>query len=227
MIVVIGSPLHRPGSVDRPSGVAGLAAGIAAAATVAGGTVQLVGRVGEDPAGDATLLALTGLGIGHVATLRDPARPTPVEPAPVALDAATAPDDDPFVDLVDGVPDDRTSMRPGDPATLDPDDVELALRYLDGFRVIVVADPLSQPGLDAAAEAAAFGGARLIAIVAEGDAGQPLPDGAIVIEAPADDPDGIFARTVGSLAVALDAGADPTTALAAAVGSAGWERSAD
>ncbi len=227
MIVVIGSPLHRPGSGDRPSGVAGLAAGIAAAATGAGGSVQLVGRVGEDPAGDATLLALSDLGIGHVATLRDPARPTPVEPAPIEVDPAPALDDDPFGDLVTAVPDDRTSMRPGDPATLDPDDVGLALQYLDGFRVIVVADRLSRSGLDVAAEAAAYGGARLVAIVAEGDAGEPLPEGAIVLEAPPDDPDGIFARTVGSLAVALDQGADVAAALAIAVGSSGWERSAD
>jgi len=227
MIVVIGSPLYRPGSVERPSGVAGLAAGIAVAATIAGGSVQLVGRVGEDPAGDATLLALSDLGVGHVATLRDPARPTPVEPAPIAVDAAAAPEDDPFTEAVDAFADDRTSMRPGDPATLDPDDVGLALRYLDGFRVIVVADRLSRSGLDVAVEAAAYGGARLVAIVAEGDAGQPLPEGAIVLEAPPDDPDGIFARTVGSLAVALDGGADPAAALATAVGSAGWERSAD
>ncbi len=227
MIVVIGSPLHRPGSVDRPSGVAGLAAGIAAAATAAGGSVQLVGRVGEDPAGDATLLALTDLGIGHVATLRDPARPTPVEPAPITVDPSPSPDDDPFSDVADAPMDDRTSMRPGDLATLDPDDVGLALRYLDGFRVIVVAEPLSRSGLDVAAEAAAYGGARLVAIVAEGDAGEPLPEGAIVLEAPPGDPDGIFARTVGSLAVALDRGADPAAALATAVGSAGWERSVD
>ena len=45
--------------------------------------VQLVGRVGEDPAGEATLLALARDGIGHVATLRDPARPTPALAAAV------------------------------------------------------------------------------------------------------------------------------------------------
>ena len=168
MIVVLGSPRYRPGSTDRPSGVAGLAAGIAAAATGAGAAVQLVGRVGEDPAGDATLLALTDLGIGHVATLRDAARPTPVEPAPIALDPDLVDDVDPFMDPADGSPDDGTSIRPGATATLDPDDVGLALRYLDGYRVIVVADALSRPGLDAAAEAAAYGGARLVVIVAGG-----------------------------------------------------------
>ncbi len=227
MIVVLGSPRYRPGSTDRPSGVAGLAAGIAAAATGAGAAVQLVGRVGEDPAGDATLLALTDLGIGHVATLRDAARPTPVEPAPIAPDPDRAGDEDPFADPADGSPDDGTSIRPGTAATLDPDDVGLALRYLDGYRVIVVADALSRPGLDTAAEAAAYDGARLVVIVAAGDAGEPLPEGAIVIEAPLDDRDGVFARTVGAFAVALDLGTDPAAALATAVGSAGWERSAD
>jgi hypothetical protein len=227
MIVVIGSPLHRPGSVDRPSGVAGLAAGIAAAAAAAGGSVQLVGRVGEDPAGDATLLALADLGIGHVATLRDAARQTPVEPATVEDDPDPGADDDPFLDPPDGALDDRTSVRSGDQATLDPDDVGLALRYLDDYRVIVVADPLSRAGLAMAAEAAAYGGARLVAIVAGGGRDEALPEGAIVIEAPPHDPDGIFARTVGTLAVALDGGSDPAAALATAVGSLGWERSAE
>lgn len=227
MIVVIGSPLYRPGTPDRPSAAVGLAVGIAAAAAAAGGSVQLVGRVGEDSAGDATLLALAESRIGHVATLRDPARPTPVEPAPA--EAGSDPNADDEVDLLGtnqvGAPDDdRTSLRAGDSPTLDPGDVGLALRYLDGYRVIIVAEPLSRPGFDVAGEAAAYGGARLVAIVADGGSADPLPEGAIVIEAPASDPDGVFARTVGLLAVALDAGADPAAALEGAVAAAGWVR---
>ncbi len=224
VIVVVGSPIHRPSSSERPPAATGLAVRIATAATAAGGTVQLVGRVGQDPAGDATLLAVAAAGIGHVATLRDAARPTSVEPAPVE------PDPDLPADVVadeDRDPaDDRSSLRAGDPATLDADDVELALRYLDGYRVIVVAEPLSQRGLEVAAEAAAYGGAQLVAIVAVGGKGAGgVPDGAIVIEAPETDPDGVFALTVGTLAAALDQGLDPTAALSAAVASASWERS--
>ena len=225
MIVVIGSALHRPASGDRPSGAAGLAAGIATAASAGGSVVQLVGRVGEDPAGDATLLALANAGIGHVATLRDAARATEVEPAPVEAD----PDPREATDLLSeptiGSADDRSSLRAGDVATLDPDDVGLALSYLDDYRVIVVAEPLSRTGLGIAAEAAAYGGAQLLVVVAGGGAPEPLPADAIVIEAPESDPDGVFARTVATFAVALDRGVDPGAALEGAVASAGWERS--
>jgi hypothetical protein len=227
MIVVIGSPLYRPGTGDRPSAAVGLAVGIAAAATAAGGSVQLVGRVGEDPAGDATLLALAAGRIGHVATRRDPARPTPFEPAQaqVGSDPNDDADGDPFgVDPIAAPIDDGTSLRAGDSPTLDPGDVGLALRYLDSYRVIVVAEPLSRTGFDAAAESAAYAGARLVAIVADGGSADPLPEGAIVIEAPVSDLDGVFARTIGMLAVALDAGADPAAALEGAVASAGWVR---
>ncbi|MDP9482634.1 MAG: PfkB family carbohydrate kinase, partial [Chloroflexota bacterium] len=78
MIVVIGSPRLRRGSPEHPSEAAGLAAGIALAAVSAGRQVQLVGRVGEDPAGEALLLALARAGIGHAATLRDAVFPTSV-----------------------------------------------------------------------------------------------------------------------------------------------------
>ena len=239
MIVVIGSPLYRPGSADRPSGAAGLAVGIAAAASVAaaGGTVQLVGRVGEDPAGDATLLALSALGIGHVATLRDAGRLTPLEPAQPETDPDLAEAADTLADaLVDGgdgtaeTPDDRTSLRASDPATLDPDDVNMALRYLDGYRVIVVAEPMAAAGLQVVADAAAFGGAQLVVIVAQsGAAGgpAPAPEGAIVIEAPLSDPEGLFAGAIGAFVVALDRGTDPAAALDGALAAGGWERSMD
>jgi len=237
VIVVIGSPLHRPGTRDRPSGAAGLAVGIAAASCVAGATVQLVGRVGEDPAGDATVLALSSLGIGHVAMLRDAARPTSVEPAGPTVDPDIVAESadaqaDTLADRADETADavdERSSLRPGDPATLDPDDIDLALHYLDGYRVIVVAEPISAAGLAVIADAAAFGGARLVVLVAEGDAPGPTAssDGATVFEAPPSDPEGVFARTVGAFAVALDQGADPANALEGALSAGGWERSTD
>ena len=40
--------------------------------------MELIGRAGDDPAGDAMLLALARASVGHVALLRDPARPTPI-----------------------------------------------------------------------------------------------------------------------------------------------------
>ncbi len=219
--------------------MAGTAAGIATVAAAAGREVQLVGRVGEDPAGEATLLALGRAGVGHVATLRDPAHPT----------AVVAPVDDPQ-DRDPSAPDadaelareaSGADLDRGQPAsvpatTLDRDDLELALRYLGGFAVVVVAEALGPDALAVVAEAAAYTGAVSVVLVpadppvpADGavPAHTPTPDApgqALVLEAPEIDPDGVFARTVGALAAALDAGTPPTEALAAIAAAHGWER---
>jgi hypothetical protein len=62
-----------------------------------------------------------------------------------------------------------------------------------------------------AAEAAAFASAHLVVLVGEGS---PSPDGlpaeALVLEAPADDPDGAFATLVGAYAAALAAETPPS-----------------
>ena len=75
MIVVLGRPRAAASPRTRESdGVrpAGLAAGIACAAAAAGGSVELVGSIGDDPAGDAVVVALGRAGVGHAALLRDP-----------------------------------------------------------------------------------------------------------------------------------------------------------
>lgn len=239
MIVVIGSPLFVPGSADEPSAAGGLASVIAATAAAGGRRVELVGRVGEDPAGEATLLALARAGVGHVATLRDPARPTrALAPAASTGDEATGPDqgaatleaiileDRTGLDALLGIDDEGeggTSLGPRGTATLDPGDLQLALRYLDGSSVVVVAEPFDRSGLAIAAEGAAYAGAVLIVLVPAEDDGRDAPADAIVLEAPGSDPDGAFARTVGTLAAALDRGADPAAALAAAVSAQGWQ----
>ena len=115
-----------------------------------------------------------------------------------------------------------TSLGPRGSATLDPDDLQLALRYLDGFSVVVVAEPFDPPGLAIAAEGAAYAGAALIVLVPADDDGRDAPAEATVFEAPGSDPDGVFARTVGGLAAELDRGAEPAAALAAAVAAQGW-----
>jgi hypothetical protein len=51
VIVVIGLPSLRPG-LDGPS-AEGLPSRIARAAAAAGAAVELIGKVGDDPAGDA------------------------------------------------------------------------------------------------------------------------------------------------------------------------------
>ena len=89
MIVVVGNPQARS-AADGPGTAAGLPAGVAIAAVAAGGTAQIVGRVGEDAAGEAALLDLARHGVGHAAIMRDPGRPTPVLPAPGDDDAVDA-----------------------------------------------------------------------------------------------------------------------------------------
>ncbi|MEO8228155.1 MAG: PfkB family carbohydrate kinase [Chloroflexota bacterium] len=218
MIVVIGSPRLRPGSPERLSEAAGLAAGIALAARGPGRQVQLVGRVGEDPAGESVLLALARNGIGHAATLRDAVHPTAVVPAPAEVDP------DLFADPADAPEVEWSSLGPPGTATLDSGDLELALRYLDGFSVVVIAEPLESSSLEIVAEAAAYAGAVLVVLAPTGSQPETVPAGSIVLEAPASDPDGAFARTVGAFAAALDTGSDPAEALEAATAAEGWQR---
>lgn len=191
MVIVLGSPFlvgegrlpgHRAG---------GLAARIALAAVAAGARVELAGKVGDDPAGDAIAVDLERAGIGHAALLRDPSARTPV------------------------------GSR-GTPLSLGGPDLELALRYLVDFRVIVAADPLAKAAAEAVAEAAGYAGAHRILIdEADDDAGST--DAALtVLRAPRGD-EGAFADFVGRYAAYLDAGRDPAAAFGDATGEVGWE----
>ncbi len=208
MIVVIGSVSARAaGNEVQP---AGLAADVAAAAASAGSTVQLVARIGDDPAGDALLLGLTRAGIRHVATLRDPAHLTSViGDAAEAIDPI--PDDDEADDVAGG---DEPVAAPR--STLDPEDIGLALRYLADFRVIVVVhpDPVVLPEV---VVAASWGNAHLVVVTAPG---APAPDGvpadALVLAAP-DDGAAVaaVATLLGRYAAAIDAGEAPAGAIKA------------
>ena len=101
---------------------------------------------------------------------------------------------------------------------LEAADLDLALRYLPEVRVVVVVE-MPAPIVAAAAEQTQWSGAALIVLDrAAVDAELPppnLPDGAIVLESPATDPDGTFAGFVGVLAARLDAGATAADAWAA------------
>ena len=222
MIVVVGHPVLRAPGLGR--GADGTAARIATAAAAAGRAVQLVGKVGDDPEGDRLLLALADAGVGHVALLRDPARRTPVltSDAPEPDDADDADDPD---DTTDEPP--RPTIEPPDPAdrpTLEPADVELALRYLTDYRVIVVAEPGRPDLVEVAAIAAGYGDSALVVIVAQGDDGPP---GATVLEQPSAGPDGAFATLVGTLAADLDAGALPEDGIVGEATRLGWSRTED
>ena len=213
MIVVIGSPTGR--SVDGEVAAAGTASRVALAAAKAGRPVQLVGKTGDDPAADSIILDLARGGVGHVALLRDPARPTSVEPSPSEdLDAPDAADGD-------GTTTSQTAAAAI--PVLEAADIDLGLRYLTDYRVIVLAEPSAPDVVAIASDAARWAEARLILVVGAGEtAPDGLPADVVVFEAPEADPDGVFADMVGGFAAALDDGTDPEVAFRASIASDGW-----
>jgi pfkB family carbohydrate kinase len=203
MIVVVGNPIAR--APDAGGGLAGTPARAAAAAARAGATVQLVGKAGEDRAGDDLMLALARAGVGHAALMRDAAHATPI--------VAIEPDDEMGDDPAAPEPADRAgapSVIPADPAdrpALEAADVELALRYLPDYTTIVVAEPQPNGVVAVVADAAAFSGAAFVLVVDGAGGGPDQPASAVVFEAPSGgDPDGAFATMLGELAAAIDRG---------------------
>ena len=95
---------------------------------------------------------------------------------------------------------------------LDAADLDLALHYLPEIKAIVLVSPDPSLVPPAAAESG-WSGAGLVLVTSKGEridtAAAPQ---AIVIEAPASDPDGTFAGLVAALAVRLELGDDPKTA---------------
>ena len=189
MIIVIGSPVGR-----RSAGrivADGFASLVALAAAESGGTVQLVGRIGDDAAADAVLQDLVRGGVGHVAILRDPARATPlVDADPSTLEALP----------VDGA------------------DVELALRYLTDFSLLILVDAGDVSVVRVAIDAAAWGEANLILIgsVGSGLAGTDPTSQPLVLASDDLEPAAAFAARVGRVAALLDAGEARELALEAA-----------
>jgi hypothetical protein len=209
VIVVIGAVGLR-GTIEEPA-ADGLAPAISSAAAAAGARVELISKAGDDPAGDAVLLDLARAGVGHVATLRDPARLTPIRSRP-------SEPTDPAVDTAaDQAASDLSNTAAGaEPAhaaepTLDAADVALALRYLTDFEVLVAVH--APPDLLAeAVSAAGWTGARLVVVV-EPDTDVPsgVPADALVVAAAADDADGVGSR-IGRYAAALSRGDDAAAA---------------
>ncbi len=213
MIVVIGA-LGLRGSVDEPE-PDGLAPAIACAAAAAGARVELISKAGDDAPGDAVLLALARAGVGHVATLRDPSRLTPVraqpdEPTDPAVDepaqaTSDAPDDGGSIAIAEHAP--PTDVRP----TLDAADVSLALRYLTDFGVLVAVHPTTEL-LAEAVSAAGWAGARLVLVLEpDGDIPAGVPADALIVAARADEAEGVGAR-IGRYAAALSRGDDAAAA---------------
>jgi hypothetical protein len=233
VIVVIGSPIGRLS--DGTISAAGMASRVALAAAGEGRNVQLVGKIGEDPTADSVILDLARGGVGHVALLRDPARATSLEAPPADDDGAA---EDAAAETADVAAEDeaaedvlmapaRAPNQTSGPA-LEAADVDLGLRYLTEFAVVVLAEPVDPEVVTVVADAARWGESRMILVVAAGE-GAPdgLPADVVVFEAPATDPDGVFASLVGSFAAALDGGTEPGEAFRASIAADGWTGAAD
>ena len=194
MIVVVGLPRL---SGSEPPRADGLAVAIARGAASAGAGVQLMGKLGDDPEGDLALLDLAAAGGSHPAMLRDHARRTP---------------------LGSGKPADGRGPAP----QLEPADLELGLRYVPDFRVLVLAVPESPGLLPAAADAASFAGAHLIVIARPRARVETLPERSTVLTAPKGaEGESALAALVATYAVALDAGEDSAVAWRRAMAAAG------
>lgn len=201
MIVVIGA-LRLVGS-GTDAQAAGLAASIATAAAAEGARVEVIGKLGDDPAGDAVLLGLARHQVGHVAILRDLGRRTQVAESPgvdgVELDMS-APDA--------GV----SSVSARDAPWLEAADVSLALRYLPEIRVIVAAH-LAPDVLNEAIAAAGWAETSLVVVVPDGqEPPADLPGNAVTLAAEDVDESGVGAA-IGRYAAALDQGERPDAAL--------------
>ena len=224
MIVVIGSPIGRLD--DGLIVAAGTASRVALAAAAASRTVQLVGVTGDDPTADGLIIDLSRGGVGHVALLRDPARATPLEvvPDPDIDDDASADE------VADGAPGGErpAAVVPGSGPSLEAADVDLGLRYLTEFAVVVLAEPVGPEIVGLVGEAVRWSQAQMVLVVGPGEtAPDGLPPDVIVFEAPDADPDGAFAALVGTFAAALDDGTEPGEAFRASIASDGWTGSED
>jgi sugar/nucleoside kinase (ribokinase family) len=220
VIVIIGSAaLRGSGPAAAPDG---LAADIARAAVGEGSAVELITKVGDDDAGDALMVALARAGVGHVATLRDPARATVVR---------TAGEDDSADAALDPAPSEAAGAapatnRPADLApVLEPADVALALRYVADFRV-VLALHVTPEVLAEAIAAVSWAEAHLVVVQQPGSG---VPEGigseALVVEAAeptdADPADGTGAGALlGRYAAAVDRGDDRSVAYLAMTSAA-------
>jgi sugar/nucleoside kinase (ribokinase family) len=220
VIVVVGNPIAR--APDGGGGLEGVPARAAAVAARAGAAVQLVGKAGEDRAGDDLMLALARAGVGHVALLRDAAHPTPIF-VPANDETLDEPADASPVETATA----HGRVDPADPGarpSLDAADVELALRYLPEYTTILVAEAQPESVVTIVADAASFSGAAFILVVDGAAPPATPPPSAVVFEAPPDDPDGAFATMLGEFAAAVDRGTPAEAAFRELEGRLGLTR---
>jgi hypothetical protein len=141
-----------------------------------------------------------------VALLRDAAHPTPLLTREGPSDGSAS---------AMGSDDDVASIEPSDPAArpgLDAADVQLALRYLPDYRVVLLAEPQPDEIVSVVADAVAYAGATLLVAVGPGWRGT-APDGALVVEADTSDPESRLAELLGTVAARVEQGATADEAM--------------
>ncbi len=200
MIVVIGSAHLVLADGERSAG--GLAVDIARAAAGDGSRVEFIARIGDDVAGDDLLVALSRVRIGHVATLRDASRPTPVT---TILDDVAGPAElEPSTD----------TAGPDADRALEREDVGLALRYITDFDV-VVAVHVARDVLLEVAEASGWASAHLVVVGRrDDDAPASIPGDALYIVDDSDEGESAVGAAIGRYAAAVERGDDPAAAYA-------------
>jgi hypothetical protein len=219
VIIVLGRPrVYRP-EPDGGLAPGGLAAEIALALGRAGATVELVGSIGDDPEGDHVVVELGRAGVGHAALLRDPSTRTPamgIGSAEVAL------------------------------PRLEAADVELGLRYLADWRVLVLPEDLDAAARGQALEAAEYHAAAVVMVASAGSIDPAaLGDQVTLLERPPADAaagseddleaaadaraaaadEATFAAFIAAYAARLDGGEAPAAAFEAALRGSAWEPS--
>ncbi len=169
-------------------------------AAAAGSRVEIVGKVGDDEAGNAIAVELERAGVGHAALLRDPASSTPVQGRAAALALARA-----DVELALHYLADFRVVVTADALAPDADEVvREAAQYAGAHRIVVNATKGSVPD------------AAVPNVVAVDD------QDVTVLEAPVRE-HAAFAAFVGRYAALIDAGRQPADAFRVAVGDVGWE----
>ncbi|HET7027390.1 MAG TPA: hypothetical protein VFI28_06845 [Candidatus Limnocylindrales bacterium] len=221
VIVVIGSPTAlKKGKRIWP---AGRSVTVADMAHAGGAEVQLVGKVGDDLAGDAIVIELGRRGIGHSALARSESGLTPSTTAPAEpddeADTGEAAAAEAAAELAQTEP-----PLPG--LALEAADVKLALGYLPEISTIVVAAPLDEAAAKVVVDSAEYHEASLIVLVEPGTKPAKAFGRSIVLQSPAGAGE-VFDRLVGAFAARIDGGAQPGDALRDVVASGGWERTAD
>ena len=126
-----------------------------------------------------------------MAILRDPARSTPVDD-----------------DGTEG--DGRSSAGPDAAPEIDGADIELALRYLTEFRVIVLVEPATSAVTDVVTRATDWGESELIVATSSADGAAEDAGRVHVMRRDSGEAEAAFADRVAALAVTLDGG--PTQA---------------